>query len=139
MKPGATLADLGAYGTATLADLAAYLQAHPEIQLKDVVPGLPDTVTLRDLLAALMGGTPPSWESFPLDGLQNFAGAPGASGGVVTYTAGFAIQGTGNAAVATLDVTMPTGALYVPGIAILTDTTTQNSTPATTHSSRAQG
>ncbi len=128
LKPGATLADLGVYGTATLGDLAAYLRAHPEIQLKDVVPGFPDTVTLRDLLAALMGGTPPSWELFPLDGLQDFAGAPGASGGIVTYTANFSIQGAGSAAVAVVGVTMPAGARYVPGSVSLTDVTTASTT-----------
>ena len=115
IKSTATLADLGTYGAAALRDLVTYLQTHPGIDLKSVVPGLPDTVTLRDLLAALMGGTPPSWEQFPLGGLQDFA----SSGGLVTYSAGFTIIGSGSSAVATLDVTMPAGARYVLGSAQL--------------------
>jgi CSLREA domain-containing protein len=135
LKGTATLRDLGAYGTATLADLGtygstmlgdllAYLQAHPEITLASVVPGFPNTVTFRDLLAALMGGTPPSWEQFPLAGLQDFAGGAGATGGLVTYRANFSIAGTGAPPVAIVTVTMPAGARFDVGSATLTDTTT---------------
>ena len=119
VKSTAKLADLGTYGAATLRDLALYLKEHPGIDVKSVVPGLPGTVTLRDLLAALMGGTPPSWEQFPLGGLQDFA----ASGGLVTYNAGFTIAGSGSAAVATLGATMPAGARYAGGPVVLTDGT----------------
>ena len=130
IKAGATLADLGTYGSAALSDLISYLQAHPEIQIKDIVNGLPPTTTLQDLLAALTGGAPPSWERFPLAGLQAFAGASGASGGLVTETATFSVQSTGTGqAVATLNAALPTGAFYVPNSSVLTDTTgTQVST-----------
>jgi len=114
-----TLADLGFYGSVTLGDLATYFAAHPnEFTLADLIPGLPPDATVDDLLSALLGGTPRDWENTPLAGLAAFAGGQGASGGVVTYNAAFTIQGSG-AAGATLTVTPPAGAYYVPGSATL--------------------
>jgi hypothetical protein len=118
-----TLGDAVAAGVlkpgATLGDLLSYFQTHPAITLDKLIPGLPDSVTFGDLLAALLGGNAPSWEQLPLDGLQAFAGAKNATGGLVTYTAGFTITGSGANAVAALDVALPDGAYYVPGSATL--------------------
>ena len=112
-----------------LGDLASFLATYqPEIDLKDVFRGLPPGTTLQDLLASLTGGTPPSWEQFPLSGLQAFAGKAGAQGGLVTYTANFSITGNPGNAVATIDTALASGAFYVPGSSKLTDNT---GTPST--------
>ncbi len=123
LKSTATLADLAGYFAVhpnefTLADLVSYFVAHPEFTLAELIPDLPPTATVDDLLSALLGGTPRDWENTPLAGLAAFAGAPNATGGLVTYTAPFTIQGTGTA-IATLTVTPPAGAYYVPGSATL--------------------
>jgi hypothetical protein len=116
-KTNATVQDIGYYCTPTgLSATAAWCRnGDHAILMQDFVKGLPSTVTIADLLAALLPKAAYDWEKLPLTKvpLQDYS----SDGGLVTYTVPFTITGVGDPRTANVEVTLPAGARYVAGSA----------------------
>jgi hypothetical protein len=96
---------------ATLGDAFSDRAFLPDATLADLAPYLPSTFTFGDLLLALVNPDTFPWEQLPYQtmGVQTFAD-PATRG-----TQGYTLSFTAGAASANATVTMPSGALYVPG------------------------
>jgi Ca2+-binding RTX toxin-like protein len=116
---GATLAQLGAYGDATLADLDEFLTLEAIYgpgTFGD--PGLDlGTLTLGQILISMLLESDFPWETLPLADLGLQAIAPNS---FVTYTATFDLTGDGSDLAGTLNAHMPDDFYYVAGSATVT-------------------
>ena len=119
ISPGATmLAIHDALAGLTLGDIAAFLSSSDDhMTIGELSPYLPQNITLRDLLLALMPIASWNWEGADLAALdiQDHASA----GGVVHDTATFTVAGSGGHGAADVSVTLPAGARYVKGSSTL--------------------
>jgi hypothetical protein len=92
-----TLADLGTVGSTTVGDLANDLRT--------------DSITLGDILLALMPPDAVPWESLPLDGLDMTRYQPSPS--AAQFTASLDLTGSGGSAAGNIWLQLPAGFRYV--------------------------
>jgi MBG domain (YGX type) len=117
INPNASVGDIGYYRDAN---------GNP-ILLADLLKGLPDDVSVADLLATLLQVSAYDWESLPLDRfpLQAFS----KDGGVITYRLDYQLNGSGQGTgTAEINVSLPPG-LYVKDSTV---STTSGGGPAPT-------
>jgi hypothetical protein len=113
IKPDAKVEDIGYYCTPPGGGSCS--SGETPILLEDFVAnGLPDDVTLEDLLGTILSQAAYDWEELPIPGfpVQDFS----VDGGVNDYSVDFRITGDeGRSAPATIAVRIPDGARYVLG------------------------